>query len=143
MRWRRCGPTNGAEVAFYVDTSALTKLVVAEAESRALRRWLAPTQRVAVSSDLTRTELLRAVGRSAPDRMVQARAVLDALVLLQVTTDVFETAALLEPATLRTLDAVHLASALTLGDELEGLVAYDERLATAAASLGIPVVAPT
>ncbi len=75
--------------------------------------------------------------------MVQARAVLDALVLLQVTTDVFETAALLEPATLRTLDAVHLASALTLGDELEGLVAYDERLATAAASLGIPVVAPT
>lgn len=74
--------------------------------------------------------------------MVAARAVLDALVLMQVTTEVFEAAALLSPTTLRTLDALHLASALTLGDELEGMVVYDARLANAASALGIEVVGP-
>ena len=126
----------------YVDTSALTKLVVAEAESAALRRWLTRHVDTAVSSDLTRTELLRAVRRAAPDRMVQARAVLDTVTLLHASTEVFEAAALLDPPTLRTLDAVHLASALTLGDELDGLVAYDDRLAAAATTLGIRVIAP-
>ena len=74
--------------------------------------------------------------------MVQARAVLDTVTLLHASTEVFEAAALLDPPTLRTLDAVHLASALTLGDELDGLVAYDERLAAAATALGIRVIAP-
>lgn len=129
-------------MAYYLDTSALTKLVVAEAESEALQAWLASVDWPLVSSDLARTELLRAVRRAEPDRMVQARAVLDVLVLLQVTTDVFEAAAILDPSTLRTLDALHLAAALSLGDELDGMVAYDERLAAAATALGIPVVAP-
>ena len=126
----------------YVDTSALTKLVVAEPETKALRKWFAAADRTPVSSDLTRTELLRAVRRAAPDRMVHARDVLDSLVLLQLTTDTFEAAATLEPTLLRTLDAIHLAAALTLGDELEGIVAYDERLAQAALALGIHVIAP-
>ncbi len=129
-------------MAYYVDTSALTKLVVAEPESKALRKWLTAANRQLVSSDLARTELLRAVRRAAPDRMVQAREVLDSLVLLQVSTDVFEAAAHLEPTVLRTLDAIHLASALTLGDELEGVVAYDERLTQAAQGLGIAVIQP-
>lgn len=129
-------------MAHYLDTSALTKLVVAEAETTALRKWLAAADRTPVSCDLARTELLRAVRRAAPARMVQAREVLDALVLLQVTTETFEAAAHLEPALLRTLDAIHIAAALTLGDELEGIVAYDERLAQAAQALGIRVVAP-
>ncbi|MCB0979190.1 MAG: PIN domain-containing protein [Ilumatobacteraceae bacterium] len=129
-------------MAYYMDTSALTKLVVAEAESEALQAWLASVDQPLVSSDLARTELLRAVRRAEPDRMVQARAVLDVLVLLQVTTEVFEAAAILGPTTLRTLDALHLAAALSLGDELDGMVAYDERLAAATTALGIPVVAP-
>jgi uncharacterized protein len=129
-------------MAHYVDTSALTKLVVAEAESKALRAWFAGADRTPVSCDLSRTELLRAVRRVAPDRMVQAREVLDSLVLLQVSTDTFEAAAHLDPTALRTLDALHIAAALTLGDELEGIVAYDERLADAATALGIRVVAP-
>ena len=129
-------------MAFYLDTSALTKLVVAEAESRALRSWFAKAERQPVSSDLTRTELLRAVRRSAPDRTVRAREVLDGLVLLRATVEIFESAALLEPRTLRTLDSVHLASALALGDDLEGMVVYDERLADAARSVGIAVIAP-
>jgi len=129
-------------MAHYLDTSALTKLVVAEPESTALRDWLATTDRTPVSCDLARTELLRAVRRVAPRRMVQAREVLDSLVLLQVTTDMFEAAAHLDPTVLRTLDAIHIAAALTLGDELEAIVAYDERLAQAAQALGIRVIAP-
>lgn len=129
-------------MAHYIDTSALTKLVVAEPESAALREWLSATDRTPVSCDLARTELLRAVRRVAPRRMVQAREVLDSLVLLQVTTDTFEAAAHLDPTVLRTLDAIHIAAALTLGDELEGIVAYDERLTQAAQALGIRVIHP-
>jgi uncharacterized protein len=129
-------------MAFYLDTSALVKLVVAEAETPALRSWLKASERDAVTSDLTRTELIRAVRRGAPDRATRAREVLDAVTLLQVTPAVFEAAARLDPLTLRSLDAVHLASALDLGDDLDGLVTYDERLAEAAESYGVPVIAP-
>jgi len=129
-------------MAFYVDTSALVKLVVAEAQTTALQTWITTTTAELVSSDLARTELLRAVRRGASDQVVQARAVLDSLSLLTVSTTVFESAGHLNPAVLRTLDALHLASALSLGDDLEGLVTYDERLAEAARSHGIAVVAP-
>ena len=129
-------------MAHYIDTSALTKLVVAEAETEALRAWFASGEREPLSSDLARTELLRTVRRSAPDRLVLAREVLEALTLLEVTTEIFEQAGRLEPAILRTLDAVHLAAALDLGDDLEGVVTYDERLAAAAAHHGVRVIAP-
>ena len=129
-------------MAFYLDTAALVKLVVAEQETAALRAWLGETDRDPVSCDLVRTELMRAVRRAAPDRVVQARAVLDALTLLEVTTAVFEEAGRLDPAVVRSLDAIHLAAALSLGDDLEGLVTYDERLAEAARANGVAVVAP-
>lgn len=74
----------------YLDTSALVKLVVTEAETPALRSWLIEAERSPVSSDLARTELLRAVRRAAPDRAVQARTVLDSITLLEVTTPIFE-----------------------------------------------------
>ncbi|HEY8718974.1 type II toxin-antitoxin system VapC family toxin [Pengzhenrongella sp.] len=129
-------------MAFYLDTSALVKLVVAEAETPALRAWLAAAERVPVSCDLARTELLRAVRRAAPDRAVQARAVLDSITLLEVTTATFEAAGRLDPTVLRSLDAIHLAAAISLGDDLDGLVTYDERLAQAAQLNGIPVTSP-
>jgi predicted nucleic acid-binding protein len=128
-------------VAHYLDTSALTKLVVAEAESTALRAWLR-TDREPVSCDLARTELLRAVRRSAPDRLLQARAVLDSLTLIEVTTSIFEQASRLDPTALRSLDAIHLAAAFDLGDDLDSMVTYDDRLAEAANLNGIPVTAP-
>ncbi len=127
---------------FYVDTSALVKLVVAEAETAALRSWIAAESPELVSSDLARTELLRAVRRVAGDRVVQARAVLDSVTLVAVRTATFESAGQLDPTTLRTLDALHIASALELGDDLAGLVTYDDRLGDAAESHGIAVVAP-
>lgn len=128
-------------MAHYLDTSALTKLVVAEAESKALRTWLR-TDREPVACDLARTELIRAVRRSAPDRLLHARAVLDSLTLIDVTTSIFEQASRLDPTSLRSLDAIHLAAALNLGDDLDSMVTYDDRLAEAANLNGIPVTAP-
>jgi len=129
-------------MAWYLDTSALVKLVVAEQETRPLEKWLRSHLAV-VSSDLTRTELMRAVRRAAPDAMVRARQVLDGVALLALSTAVCERAALLDPALLRSLDALHLAAALQLGDALDGVVTYDHRLATACATHGVAVVAPT
>ncbi len=129
-------------MAFYVDTSALVKLVVAESETSALRVWIAVPGRELVASDLVRTELMRAVRHVVPDRALLAREVLEAVTLIEVTAAVFAQAGRLDPASLRSLDAIHLAVALDLGDDLEGLVTYDERLAEAAAANGAAVVSP-
>lgn len=129
-------------MAFYLDTSALVKLVAAEPETAALRTWLQEVDRELVACDLARTELMRAVRRVVPERALQARAVLDSIILVQVTSAVFENAGRLDPFGLRSLDAIHLAAALDLGDDLEGLVTYDDRLADAAVSNGVTVVTP-
>lgn len=130
-------------MGYYFDTSALTKLVVAEAKTDALQSWLRKKPRDPISSDLARTELLRAVRRLAPERLVQAREVLESLTLMEVTTELFEEAGLLDPAIVRSLDALHVATALSLGDEVEGFVTYDDRQTEAAQANGLKVVAPT
>lgn len=129
-------------MAHYIDTSALVKLIVAESETPGLRVWLAQADRNPVTCDLTRTELMRAVRRVAPDRLIQARTVLDSLTIIDVTTEVFEEAGRLDPTILRPLDALHLAAALSLGDDLETLVTYDDRLTQAAHSTGIRTTSP-
>src|SRR5699024_2796834 len=111
-------------------------------ETEALRGWIATEGPVPVSSDLARTELQRAVRRVAPDRMVQARAVLDSITLITIGAATFAAAGRLDPVLLPTLDAVHLACALELADDLTGMVTYDARLAQAAQAQGIAVVAP-
>ncbi|MEM9656224.1 MAG: type II toxin-antitoxin system VapC family toxin [Actinomycetota bacterium] len=140
--WRHFVGTSGTDMAFYLDTSALVKLVVAEPETDVLREWLVEADRQPVAGDLVRTELMRAVRRAAPDRLVRVREVLDGLILLELETSVFVEAGRLEPAELRSLDALHVASALSLGDDLQGIVTYDERLATAAEANGVPALAP-
>lgn len=117
-------------------------MVVAEAETQALQSWITAANPTLVSSDLARTELLRAVRRGAPDLVLQARAVLDSILLVTVTTSTFETAGLLDPTILCTLDAVHIAAALELGDDLDGIITYDDRFADAARANGIAVLAP-
>jgi len=129
-------------MAHYLDTSALVKLVVAEPETTALREWLADADRGPVSCDLARTELMCAVRRVVPDRALRARAVLDSLTLTALTASVCELAGRLDPPGVRSRDAIHLAAALDLGDDLDSLVTYDERLAEAARSNGITVTAP-
>lgn len=130
-------------MAFYLDTSALVKLVVSEPETEALRAWLAASDGDHVAGDLVRTELLRAVRRAAPDRLVAARTVLQGVTLMRVSTAIFDEAGRVDPTELRSLDAIHLAAALDLGDDLEGFVTYDERLAAAATANGVHVLAPT
>jgi uncharacterized protein len=129
-------------MAFYVDTSAAVKLVVAEPETPALTRWARRHEASLVSSDLLRTELLRVTRRGAPEAMPRARAVLEALTLLSVPTAIFERAAELLPDRLRSLDALHLAAALDLGDDLDGFVCYDERLNDGARRHGLNVISP-
>lgn len=115
---------------------------MAEPETAVLQAWLAETTGDWVSSDLARAELTRAVRRVARDELVRARVVLDSVILIEITTAIFEEAGRLEPEVLRTLDAVHLAAALALGDDLEAIVTYDERLAAATHSNGIASIAP-
>jgi uncharacterized protein len=130
-------------VANYFDTSALAKLVMVEDETKALRVWIAERSDVpSVTCDLTRTELMRAVRRIDTDLLVRVREVLDGLTILEVSTALFTAAGRLEPTTMRSLDAIHLAAALDLGDDLDVLVAYDERLVAAARSNGIDVAHP-
>ena len=129
-------------MAHYLDTSALVKLVVAEAESPALREWLLGADRTPVTSDLARAELARAVRRAAPELAVAAQEVIESLTVISIATETHVSAARLDPPELRTLDALHLEIALELGDDLEAIVVYDDRLARAASAYGIRTVAP-
>ena len=129
-------------MTYYLDTSALVKLVAPEPESDVLRQWLEARAEALVTSDLAWTELFRAVRRVLPKSAPLARQVLDTLTVLRLETSVFEEAARLEPPGLRSLDALHLAAALLLEEDLLGVVTYDERLAEATRLLGFSVLAP-
>jgi predicted nucleic acid-binding protein len=130
-------------VAHYLDTSAIFKLVVSERESPALRDWLTTADRQPTSSDLARTELVRAVRRQDGKLLAGALVVLEALDLQTIDRGTFESAALLDPVPLRPLDAIHLACAMNLEEDLESIVTYDDRLAEAARAYGIAVSAPS
>lgn len=125
----------------YVDTSALLKLVVAEPETKRLRAWITRQEDRLVTNDIGVVELLRAAARVGPDVVAAARLLLPRLDRIALTPPALATAATLAPPTVRTLDALHLASAMELRD-LQVIVTYDERLAEAARANGVPVVAP-
>jgi uncharacterized protein len=128
----------------YADSSALVKLVITEAETPALRRFLAarPQARV-VSSALATTEVMRAILREAPDAMPHAHSLLATIDLLPLTRDRLLQAGVMQPPSLRSLDALHLVAALALGATLSELVSYDQRMLQAAAWYGMPATAPT
>ena len=129
-------------MAFYVDSSAMLKLAFTEPESVQLREWLTQDQPVLVGSDLVRTETIRAVRRTFPEQLERALTTLGLLNLLRVTPTAFRRASDLGPESLRSLDALHLASALELGEDLEGMITYDSRLTVACARHGVRVMAP-
>ncbi|MCU1690532.1 MAG: PilT protein domain protein [Jatrophihabitantaceae bacterium] len=128
----------------YVDTSALVKLVVEEAETSALRAWLvadgSPT--TIVTSTLAVVELRRAARRHGEVATQLAERVLDAVHHVSMVPEILASAASLQPAALRTLDAIHLATALQIGSSLAAFIAYDTRLADAAIAAGLPVARP-
>ena len=124
----------------YADASALVKLVVEEPESRAMNRWFVESTRV-TTSRLGLIEMLRASARRDHDPGHREQLVRDVEVI-ELSPTISVAAASLQPAILRTLDAIHVASALALGAELDAFVTYDDRLAEAARAIGLPVVRP-
>lgn len=125
----------------YLDSSAIVKLAIREPESSALRRYLNRRQPL-VSSALARTEVARALMPSGPVAVARGQDVLRRIQLLRINDRVLSEAGYLEPAELRSLDAIHLASARQLGASVRQIVTYDDRMAEAARALGWSVIAP-
>jgi uncharacterized protein len=128
--------------ATYIDSSAIVKLVVAEPESKALRRYLVRRGPL-VTSALARTEVARALMPSGPEAVGRGEEALRRVQLLRINDRVLTEAGRIEPAELRSLDAVHLASARQLGPAVRRIVTYDERMADAAKALGWTVASPS
>ena len=128
----------------YLDSAAVVKLVHAEPESQALRDWLNDRAEIGwLSSVLVEVESFRALARYAPGAAARLPAVLDAIELAGLTVPIRAQARAVQPATVRSLDAIHLATALAADAPLTSFVTYDRRLAAAAAAAGLPVSMPS
>lgn len=126
----------------YLDTSALMKLCHLEAETAALHRWLAAHPGDWVTSALTEVELTRAVARADASALAHVPGVLARCDRLDIDERVRADAAVLTPTELRSLDAIHLATALELITGLEAFITYDKRLGDSAEAAGLIVTAP-
>jgi predicted nucleic acid-binding protein len=129
----------------YLDASAIVKLATAEAETQALRAHLAQHRHL-ITSRLATVEVPRALKRRGPESEASGaevvQSVLELLELVELDEEVAQQAATLAPPTLRSLDAIHLASALAIGADLTEFITYDVRLAAAARAAGLEVRAP-
>lgn len=126
----------------YLDSAAVVKLVHAEAESAALRGWLDERAETGwISSVLTEIESFRALARYAPDAVSRLPAVLDQIELISLDPSI-RILAQTVPATVRSLDAIHLGTALHARHALTSFVTYDKRLLDAAMAAGLPVGSP-
>jgi uncharacterized protein len=127
----------------YLDSSAIVKLVVPELETSALVDILRRDPQI-VSSVLARVEIIRAVQRARARRALvdRAESILSRMALVRLEESVVATASMLRPLELRTLDAIHVATALSLAPALAGLLTYDARLASAARAAGLTVDVP-
>ena len=126
--------------AAYLDSSAIVKLVAEEPETEAMQRFI--RRRRLVSSALARTEVLRAVLHAGADGITRASDVLSRFDFIRVSDRILSSAGTLPPTELRSLDAIHLATALQLGSDVRQLVTYDARMAEAATTLGLRVASP-
>jgi predicted nucleic acid-binding protein len=127
----------------YLDSAAVVKLVHAEPESAALRRWLDERADIQwISSVLTEIESFRALARYAPEAASRLPAVLDQIDLIDLDQRIRMLARTVTPATVRSLDAIHLGTALRSSSSLTSFVTYDKRLLDAAQAAGLPIDAP-
>jgi uncharacterized protein len=128
---------------YYADTSAVIKLLVEETHSKAFAAFYdSHADAEWVSSALLRIELTRAVSRAMPLLLPDARDLLSAFSYVAIDDDIVE-AAMNEPdRMLRSLDAIHLATARLLGPDLGALASYDDRLSSAAAEAGLETISP-
>ena len=128
--------------AVYLDSSAIVKLIVDEPESAALVASLDPDSRH-VTNRIATVEVMRAAARHGGVDAGRILSVLDALDMIELTEDVATRAGSIAPADLRSLDAIHLASAIGIRRELTSFIAYDARLVAAAMAHALPVELPT
>jgi len=127
----------------YLDSAAIVKLVHAEPESQALRDWLDERAETGwISSVLAEIESFRALARYAPGAASRLPAVLDQIDLIDLNPRIRTLAQTVKPATVRSLDAIHLGTALHFRAELTSFVTYDERLRDVAAAANLPVDSP-
>jgi predicted nucleic acid-binding protein len=127
----------------YLDSAAIVKLVHAESESQALRDWLDERAETGwTSSVLAETESARALARYAPSAVVRLHPVLDLIDLVELNPGIRILAQTVKPVTVRSLDAIHLATALSVRPYLTSFVTYDKRLADAAQGAGLTVDRP-
>ena len=127
----------------YCDSSALLKLVFLERETPDLRRWLLDRPDLTLtSSELAKVEVMRGCRRINAGALPQARTLLDGMLLIPLSGTVIDEAGGLAEPLLRSLDALHLASALSIAAELTAFVAYDRRLSAAAIVAGLDVNQP-
>ena len=127
----------------YLDSAAVVKLVHAEPESAALRGWLDERAETGwISSVVVEIESFRALARYAPDAVSRLPAVLDQIDLIDLDPRIRILAQTAKPATVRSLDAIHLGTALYARTGLISFVTYDRRLLDAASAAGLPVDAP-
>lgn len=125
----------------YLDSSAFVKLVLPEPETPALLAALEGVERL-VASEILEIEVLRTTRRAGGDTAA-ARGQLAAVRLLPLSSEIRGWASELDPPSVRSLDAIHLATALSLGEQLDGLYTYDERMSRAAREAGLDVHAPS
>jgi len=127
----------------YLDSAAVVKLVHAEPESATLRSWLDKRAEVQwISSVLTEIESFRALARYAPAAVSRLPAVLDQIDLIDLDQRIRMLAQTVTPVTVRSLDAIHLGTALRSRSSLTSFVTYDKRLRDAARAVGLPTDAP-
>ncbi|GAA1813231.1 type II toxin-antitoxin system VapC family toxin [Planosporangium flavigriseum] len=131
----------------YLDSAAVVKLVRSEAGTAELVTWLNARPEVPlVSSALVEVEVPRALRRAAPQALVGVPSAMARLYRLEIDATVRGTAAAYTEPTLRSLDAIHLATAQMLagqaGNAFEAFVTYDKRLLDAAAAIGLPTASP-
>jgi predicted nucleic acid-binding protein len=125
----------------YLDSSAIVKLVIGEAESEALADFLRGHVARA-SCGLARVEVPRAVADEGADAVDKARRIVRGMHLIPLSDELLDAAGALDISGLRTLDAIHVVAACELREDLSCLVTYDHRMAAAAGSLGLAVAAP-
>lgn len=127
----------------YLDSSTVVKLVHAEPESPALRAWLDERSETGwASSVLVEIETFHALARYAPEAVTRLHPVLDQIDLIEMSPRIRILAQTIRPVTVRSLDAIHLGSALSIRRSLRSFVTYDKRLLDAAIAAGLPADAP-
>jgi predicted nucleic acid-binding protein len=127
-------------LSWYIDSSAIIKLIVAEKESPDLKDYISNGL---LTSEIARVEVLRTVTMNAPDLVASARKVLGALNTVDINASILYMAEDFgSEISLRTLDAIHVATALSVRDVIDGIITYDKGMSKDAKALGLSVVSP-